>query len=305
MARYKINPHIINNIVETAIGGRVVTHFIEQEKRFAVLVRYPLKFRHNIPALENLLMTSPLGHKVPLKKLANIKEVETPAQISRENGRRRLLVECNIWKRDMGSFIAQAQKKLAKLENTLPTGYSFVWGGQFENQQRAMKKLQMVVPIAILIIFMMLFSTFQSVKNSIMVLLNLPFAILGGVCALLILNINVSVSAVIGLIALLGIAVQDGTVMVAFFQQLRKQGYTLKHTVMHGAMVRARSIITTSCTTLLGILPMLYTQGPGAEIQRPVATVVIGGLLSALLLVLFLFPALYYSVNKIGYKERD
>lgn len=298
MARHKINASIINTIVETAIGGKVISSFIEGEKRFDIILRFPLKHRNSIEKIKNILVKSPLGYHIPLERVARIEKEDTPAQISRENGQRRLIVECNIWKRDMGGFIHEAKKTLKSLENTLPIGYRFVWGGQFENQQRAMKKLMVVVPIAILIIFIMLFTVFRSMKSAIMVLFNLPFAIFGGVIALFLLQINVSVSAIIGLIALLGIAVQDGTVMVSFFHQLEAKGFSVYEAVLKGSKLRARSIITTSLTTLLGILPMLYTSGPGAEIQRPVATVVVGGLLSALILVLLLFPALYLVVNE-------
>ena len=299
MARHKINAALINMMIETAVGGQVVTHFFEGERRFGVLVRFPLDFRHDMESIRRLLVPSPAGYQIPLSpQLAEIREVETPAQISRDNGQRRLIVECNIRHRDMGSFIAEAQQRLSKIENDLPSGYRLVWGGQFENQQRAMRKLKMVVPLSILIIFMMLYSTFRSFKSALLVLLNLPFAVFGGIMAVFLLNINVSVSAIIGLIALLGIAVQDGTVMVTFFHSLQKQGHSVYDAVIKGAGLRARSIITTSLTTLLGIFPMLYTSGPGAGIQRPVATVVVGGLVSALLLVLIVFPALYLMVNE-------
>ena len=298
MARHKINANLINSMVEMAIGGKIVTYFFEGERRFAVLIRFPIQYRNSIPMIKKLLIPSPKGYNIPLFKVARVREVKTPGQISRENSQRRLVIQCNIRGRDLGSFIQEAQRKLASIENDLPKGYRMSWGGQFENQQRAMRKLSYVVPLVIFIIFLMLFSSFRSFKSAFMVLFNLPFALIGGIWAIYLLGVNISVPSVIGFIALFGIAVEDGTVLVSFFHQLREKGLSTYESVIQGAKLRARSVIATSLTTLMGILPMLYTIGPGSEIQRPLATVMIGGLLSALLLVLIIFPAIYLSLGK-------
>ncbi len=298
IARHKINVNLVNLMVEAAIGGKIVTYLLEAERRFAVLVRFPDEYRKNVDSLGAILVNSPLGYSVPLNKIAKINEVDVPAQISRESGERRLTVECNIRGRDMGSFIAELKQNLRQIEKEVPVGYSLVWGGQFENQQRAMKKLAIAIPLAIVIIILMLYSTFQSLKNTVMVLLNLPFAVVGGLWVVFIFRINISVSAIIGFIALLGMAVENGIVMVSFFQELRAAGKSTYEAVWEGSRLRMRPILGTSLTTLLGLFPMLYAFGPGAEIQRPLAIVIMGGLFSALLLVLFLFPVLYLTFNK-------
>lgn len=293
MARHKLNAGIINLFTETAIGGKVVTQLAEGEKRFAVLVRFPEKYRANIPALKRILIPAPGGYQVPLGEITDIQELDVPAQIGRENGERRLLVECNIRGRDMGSFIAEAQTRLTPIAQDLPTGYRLDWGGQFENQERAMKKLTIAVPLSILLIAAMLFYTFGSFKSTLLVLLNLPFAIVGGLWVVLLLGIPLSVPAIIGFIALLGMAVENGTVLVSFFQELRAQGLSVYDAVVEGTRLRMRPILCTSLTTLLGLFPMLYASGAGAEIQRPLAGVIMGGLFTALVLVLLVFPALY------------
>ncbi len=298
MGRHKINGDEIGLIIEAAIGGKTVTKFLEGEQTFSVVVRYPEIYRRNKESIENILVHSPLGYSVPLGKITNINEIEVPAQISREDGQRRLLVECNILGRDMGGFIKEVQELLEPVEKSLPTGYHLVWGGQFENQRRAMSKLSIAVPLAIFIIALILYSEYRSLKSTIMVLFNLPFAVLGGLWMLWLFNINISVSAIIGFIALLGMAIEDGTVLVSFFQELRSQGMTLRQSILEGTRLRLRPILCTSLTTLLGLFPMLYASGPGAEIQRPLAIVIIGGLFSALLLVLFLFPLLYFLLHQ-------
>jgi cobalt-zinc-cadmium resistance protein CzcA len=298
MARHKINANLVNLMVEAAIGGKVVTYFLEGEKRFAVLIRFPEKYRDSIYALERILVSSPLGYQMPMGKITTIREVEVPAQVSRENSQRRLLVECNIRHRDMGSFIAEAKRFLSSIEAELPIGYRIVWGGQFENQQRAMKKLSFAVPLAILIIAGMLYSAFRSLRSALMVLLNLPFAVIGGLWMVFIFQINISVSAVIGFIALLGMAVENGTVLVSFFEELRAQGLSIYDAVVEGTRLRMRSILATSLTTLFGLFPMLYATGPGSEIQRPLAIVIMGGLFSEVLLVLVVFPAVYLQLHR-------
>jgi cobalt-zinc-cadmium resistance protein CzcA len=224
--------------------------------------------------------------------------VEVPAQISREDSTRRLIVECNVRGRDLGSFVAEAKQKLASIENDLPEGYRFAWGRQFENQQRAMARLRIVVPVSILLIFLMLFSSLNSFKSAALILANLPFALIGGIWTLYFFDINLSVAASIGFIALFGVAVEDGLVLVSFFDQLRAKGHSVHQAVMEGSRLRVRAVILTTITTLVGLFPMLYATGAGSEIQKPLVAVVFGGMISALLLELIVLPVLYVIFNR-------
>jgi cobalt-zinc-cadmium resistance protein CzcA len=293
IARHHINLADVNEIIEAAVGGKVATTIIEGQMRFAALVRYPERYRGDINAIGRILVPTPEGRHVPLAQIAGIRQVEAPAQISRENGQRRVVVECNIRGRDMGGFVGEVREKLEPIEHELPAGYYTEYGGQFENQRRAMDRLAMVVPVSIGLIFLMLFSAFGSVRNALLVIANLPFALVGGVLAIFLLDIHLSVSASIGFIALFGIAVENGTVLVTFFNQLRRRGLTVEEAVKRGCALRFRPILMTAATTLLGLLPMIYATGNGSEVQRPLAAVVLGGLISSLLLTLIVLPVLY------------
>jgi cobalt-zinc-cadmium resistance protein CzcA len=262
-----------------------------------VLARFPEDARRDIAALERLLVPSPDGALVPLGQLARIEETEGPAQISRERGMRRVVVECNIRGRDMGSFVAEVMRSLQPVTASLPTGYFFEYGGQFENQQRAMKRLGIVVPVSIALIFLMLFSALGSLRAAAMVLANLPFALVGGILTMIVLGINLSVSTAIGFIALFGTAVENGIVLVAFFNQLRQEGLTVADAVRRGCELRLRPLMMTTLTTLLGLIPMIYATGSGSEIQRPLAAVILGGLVSSMLLTLVVLPAIYHIVE--------
>ncbi|MEI6969993.1 MAG: CusA/CzcA family heavy metal efflux RND transporter [bacterium] len=297
IARYKINVADVNDLIETAVGGRVATTVIEGQMRFAVLMRFPEKDRGDIAALERLLVPSPDGTLVPLAQLARIQAVEGPAQISREKGMRRVIVECNIRGRDMGSFVAEVKRSLQPVVSTLQTGYFIEYGGQFENQQRAMKRLGIVVPISIGLIFLMLLSGLGTLRSALMVFANLPFALVGGILAMVLLQINLSVSAAIGFIALFGTAVGNGVVLVTFFNQLRQQGMSTDEVVRKGCELRFRPLLMTALAMLLGLVPMLFATGSGSEIQRPLAAVVLGGLISSMLLTLVVLPAIYHLVE--------
>ncbi len=297
IARHKINVSDINTIIETAVGGRVATTVVDGQMRFAVLVRFPAEKRGDPSSIERILVPSPEGPHVPLGQLAAIREVEAPAQISRENGMRRVVVECNIRGRDMGSFVGEVKEAIRPIVEGLPSGHFVDFGGQFENQQRAMQRLAIVVPVSILLIFLMLFSAFDSMRSALLVLLNLPFALVGGILAIFLADINLSVSSVVGFIALFGIAVENGTVLVAFFNQLRDQGMDALEAVKRGCELRFRPLLMTALTTLLGLTPLLVASGSGSEIQRPLAAVVLGGLVSSMLLTLFVLPVLYSIVE--------
>ncbi len=297
IARYKINLADINNLIETAVGGKVATTVIDGQMRFAVLARYPEKDRGDIAALERLLVPSPDGALVPLAQLARIQEIEGPAQISREKGMRRVVVECNIQGRDMGGFVTEVQRLLRPVTTALPAGYFIEYGGQFENQQRAMTRLGIVVPVSVALIFLMLFSGLGTVRSALMVIANLPFALVGGILAMLLLKINLSVSAAIGFIALFGTAVGNGVMLVAFFNQLRQSGLSTSEAVRRGCDLRFRPLLMTALAMLLGLVPMLFATGSGSEIQRPLAAVVLGGLISSLFLTLLVLPAIYHLVE--------
>ncbi len=297
IARYKISLSEINEIITTAVGGKIASTVIEGQMRFAILVRFPEQDRRDIAALERILVSSPEGIRVPLGQLARIRETEGPAQISREKGMRRVVVECNIRGRDMGSFVAEVRQALQPVSTTLPTGYFVEYGGQFENQQRAMKRLGVVVPVSIGLIFLMLFSGLGSIRSALMVFTNLPFALVGGILAMVLLKINLSVSAAIGFIALFGTAVGNGIVLVAFFNQLRQDGLSTAETVRKGCDLRFRPLLMTALAMLLGLLPMLFATGSGSEIQRPLAAVVLGGLVSSMFLTLVVLPAIYHIVE--------
>jgi cobalt-zinc-cadmium resistance protein CzcA len=298
LARHKINIEEINLLIKTAIGGRVATTVFERQKRFDVQVRFPLEKRRDIDVIKQMLVQSPSGYNVPLGELATIEEVEVPAQISREDSTRRLIVECNVRGRDMGSFVAEAKRKLASIENSMPEGYRLAWGGQFENQQRAMARLKMVVPAAVLLIFLMLFSSLNSLKSALLILVNLPFSVVGGILAIYFLNINLSVAASIGFIALLGVAVENGLVLISFIDQLRAEGKKVHDAVVEACRLRVRPLMMTTLTTLAGLLPMLYATGSGSEIQKPLVAVIFGGLISSLFLTLIILPVLYIIFNR-------
>ena len=298
LARHKINIEDINRLIETAIGGTVASRFYEGQRHFDVQVRFPAERRNDTESIKAILVRSPAGYNVPLTELVAVREVEVPAQISREDSIRRLIVECNVRGRDLGGFIAEVQEKLTPVENALPEGYRFALGGQFENQQRAMARLKIIVPAAVLLIFLMLFASLNSLKSAALILANLPFALIGGIWMLYIFDINLSVAASVGFIALLGVAVEDGLVLISFFDQMRAKGYTVHQAVMEGSRLRVRAVILTTLTTLVGLFPLLYAAGAGSEIQKPLVAVVFGGMISALVLELIVLPVFYVMMNR-------
>ncbi len=293
VARHGIKIGEVNAAIETAVAGRKATTLIEEQRRFAVVVRFPESARGDLPELERILIPAPGGERVPLAQLADFQTVEAPAQVSRENGMRRVVAEANIRGRDLGGFVAEVQAKLAPLVRELPSGTYVEYGGQFENQQRAMKQLAIVVPLALLLIVVLLYLALGSIWSSLLVLLNLPFALVGGVIAVVAFRMPVSVSAAVAFIVLLGIAVQNGVVLVAFFRQLRQQGESVADTVAKGCELRFRPLLMTALTSFIGHLPMLYATGSGADIQKPLAVVVMGGLITSTVLTLIVLPTLY------------
>jgi cobalt-zinc-cadmium resistance protein CzcA len=297
-ARHGISVGDVNDTIESAIAGKAATTLIEDQRRFAVVVRFPPEARDDIQRVGRLLVTAPGGERVPLSQLARIDVVESPAQISRENGIRRVVVEANIRGRDLGGFVAEVKQKLAPFEKELPPGTFIELGGQFENQQRAMRTLAVVLPIALALILLLLYLALGSFGDALLVLLNLPFALVGGVVAVVVFRMPVSVSAAVAFIVLLGIAVQNGVVLVAFLRQLRDKGRTAAEAVREGCDLRFRPLIMTALTSFIGHLPMLYAQGSGADIQKPLAVVVMGGLVTSTALTLLVLPVIYLALAR-------
>lgn len=291
-ARYGLNVNDIDDVIETALGGRQATEIWEGERRYPVVVRLPEAERRDPALLRTLLLDTPDGSHVPLEQVADIGEHEGAMNISREAGRKVASIGVFIRGRDMGSIVTDMQEKVAK-KIQLPKGYYMEWGGEFENQQRAMKRLAFILPISIILIFVLLFQAFNSVKGAVLILSNVPLAFIGGVFALLFMGIHLSVSAAIGFIALFGQAVLNGVVMVSCFNELRAGGLSTEAAVFQGAMERLRTVLMTSLLAMLGLLPMALSKGIGSEVQRPLAVVIIGGLISATFLTLIVLPVLY------------
>ncbi|MBI3427895.1 MAG: efflux RND transporter permease subunit [Acidobacteria bacterium] len=292
IARYGINVADVQQVVETAIGGKEASKVYEGQKVFGLAVRFPEYARNDVEPIRNILVATPNGALIPLGQLAKVQVTEGPAQISREMAQRRIVIQCNVTDRDLGGFVQEAKEKIDAAVK-FPPGYLVVWGGQFENQQRAMKRFSIVVPITIASIFLLLFSSFNSVKQALLIIMNIPFALIGGILALVIGHFNLSVSASVGFIALFGVAVLNGIVMVSYFNELRREGMNVELAVVKGAILRLRPVLITASVAALGLVPMLFATGPGSEIQKPLAAVVIGGLISSTLLTLFMLPTLY------------
>lgn len=292
IARYGINVEDVQNVIHTAVGGEEAGQIFEGIRRFDIVVRFTPQSRNSAEVIRHILISTPDGAKVPLDQLAQIEEIVGPRQITRENNQRFITVQCNVRGRDIGSFVADGQKAIAeKVE--LPPGYLVNWGGQFELQQEANKRLALVVPITLLIVFVLLYSTFNSLLNSLLIFLNIPLALVGGVIALWLTGQNLSVPASVGFIALFGIALANGMVLVTYINQLVMDGIPKINATIDGACLRLRPVIMTAATTFLGLVPMALASGTGSEVQRPLATVVIGGLVTSTLLTLLVIPALY------------
>ena len=292
LARYGLNVSDVRDVVQAAVGGKPVTEVIDGRRRFRIVVRLPESFRRDRDALGGILLAAPAGEQVSLGRVADIRRVAGPEVVHREDSQRRIVVQCNVRGRDVGSFVGEAQRRVQGSVD-LPTGYFVTWGGQFENQERAMQRLMFILPAVLLVIFVLCFLTFRSAKQSLLVLLIVPFATVGGVAALWLREMNLNVSASIGFIAVFGVAVLDGLVMVSTNNSLLEQGRSIRQAVVEGAMTRLRPVLMTSLVASLGFLPMATATSIGAEVQRPLATVVIGGLTSSTILTLLLLPALY------------
>ena len=293
--RYGLNMTEVQEAVATAIGGKEAGTFFQGDRRFDILVRLPDAVREDLAALERLPIPLPRSQgraaSVPLGELARLEIAPGPNQVSRENGKRRVVVSANVTGRDLGSFVADAQAAIGRVP--VPPGYWTAWGGTFEQLQSASRRLQLVVPVALGLVFMLLFTMFGNAKDGLLVFTGIPFALTGGVLSLWMRGIPLSISAAVGFIALSGVAVLNGLVMLSFIRKLREQGLGLDEATWQGALTRLRPVLMTALVASLGFVPMAIATGTGAEVQRPLATVVIGGILSSTLLTLLVLPVLY------------
>ena len=292
IARYGLNVQDVLDVVEIAVAGKAATSLYEENRFFSVVVRFDEAARNSEEALRNILVRTPGGANIPLVQLADIATGEGPVQISRENGERRIGIELNIKGRDIGSYVEEARRRIRE-DVSLPAGYHLTWGGQFENQERAMRRLLLILPVTVGLILSLLFLTFRSIRLSFLVLLTLPFSLIGGVFALYAAGLYLSVPASIGFIALFGIAVLNGIVLVSYISQLRQSGLELREAIFQGCTVRLRPVLMTAMITILSLIPLLFAQGPGSEVERPLAVVVVGGLATSTFLTLVVIPVLY------------
>jgi cobalt-zinc-cadmium resistance protein CzcA len=297
-ARYGLNVADIQDVIEMVLGGKPATQLWEGERHFAVAVRLKNSQR-TIENLKSITVATPNGAYVPLSQVAEFKTIGGAMNIARENGVRVYSIGIFIADRDMGSVVADMKERVAE-KVKLPSGYSITWSGEFENQERAMARLAVIVPVSVLLIFLLLFDAFGAFRSALLILLNIPFALIGGIFALLVTGIPLSVSAAIGFIALFGQAVLNGVVMVAYFNQLRAAGATPEEAVMRGSLTRMRTVLMTGLLAMLGLLPMAVSTGIGSETQKPLAVVVIGGLVTATLLTLIVLPTLYLVFQRFS-----
>lgn len=296
IARFGLNVDNVQDMIETAVGGKIATYFIEGERRFGVAVRFTPEYRSDVETIRNLLVRTPTGQRVPLENLARIDITDAPPLILREQGSRLITVMCNVQDRDLVSFIEECKQKIDRNVEK-PVGYRIVYGGQFENQQRAAERLGVVVPLCIGAIFLLLYIAFGSFRYALVVLTNIPFSVIGGILAVYLFDFNLSVPSMVGFIALFGIAIQNGVVMLECFVDLRRQGLGVEETIFEGAAIRMRPVLMTAVSTGLGLVPILASNGIGSEVQKPLAAVVAGGLFSSTALTLCVLPLLFGMVE--------
>jgi cobalt-zinc-cadmium resistance protein CzcA len=292
IARYGINVADVQRVIETAVGGAEAGEIVQGNQRFDLVVRFAREYRQDPETIGRILVPAPGGALLPLAQLAEIRSIEGPVQISRENAQRRVVIQSNVRGRDLGSFVEDVKKQI-DTEVRLPVGYHLEYGGTYEHLQSGRARLMLVVPVTFGLIFLLLFTTFGSLRQAALVFTGIPFAITGGILALLFRGMHFSMSAAIGFIALFGVAVLNGVVLVTFINHLREQGATVQDAVVRGCLVRLRPVLMTAAVASIGFIPMALSHGAGAEVQKPLATVVIGGLITSTLLTLFVLPTLY------------
>ncbi len=296
-ARYGLNVSDVQEVVESLIGSKRISEMVEGEQRFPIAVRLPSALRDNIDAIDSMQLKTPGGQLVRLDQVSDIRRISGPILINRENAHRRIVVSTNVEGRDLGSFVKEAQQKITQ-QLALPEGYSFEWGGQYQNEQQAQQRLVLALPLSLLIISGLLYATFLNLRQTVLILLIVPLALVGGIAALWLRGINLNLSASIGFIALFGVAVLNGVVMVSHINNLRSKGLEMAAAVRKGASDRLRPVLITATVASLGFIPMAVATSTGAEVERPLATVVIGGLITATLLTLYVLPVLYPAFSK-------
>ncbi|WP_027149535.1 CusA/CzcA family heavy metal efflux RND transporter [Methylobacter tundripaludum] len=308
-ARYGLNIGDVQDAVATAIGGTEAGTLFQGDRRFDIIVRLPENLRNDLKAIKRLPISLPRTQfgdgrttYIPLAEVASLEIAPGPNQVSRENGKRRVVVSANVRGRDIGSFVAEAEQKLQQ-QVKIPSGYWTTWGGQFEQLQSATQRLQIVVPVALMLVFTLLFMMFGNAKDGLLVFSGIPFALTGGLIALWLRDIPMSISAAVGFIALSGVAVLNGLVMIAFIRSLRDEGMMLDKAIVEGALTRLRPVLMTALVASFGFVPMAIATGTGAEVQRPLATVVIGGILSSTMLTLLVLPILYWFAHRKDKQE--
>jgi cobalt-zinc-cadmium resistance protein CzcA len=303
MALYGVNTADANAVIEMAIGGKAATQLYEGERKFDVRIRYQKDFRDTQEKIENLMVPTESGAKIPLKEVSTIVTLTGPAFIYRDNNTRHIAVKFSVRERDLGSTIAEAREKVAKMVQ-LPPAYDMTWNGEFENQQRATATLAHVVPVCLLVIFLILFITFGNAKDATLTIMNVPFALIGGILALHLTRINFSISAGIGFIALFGVCIQNGVILISVFRKNLENKMTLHSAISEGVRSRIRPVVMTALMAAIGLLPAALSKGIGSETQKPLAIVVIGGLFTATILTLLVLPIIYSIEYKlVHYRE--
>jgi cobalt-zinc-cadmium resistance protein CzcA len=304
MAAYGLNIEDVNHVLTAAFAGETAGQVYENERKFDLVVRLDSAYRTSLNDVSNLFVSTSNGNQIPLSQIANVSYKLGPSQISREDGKRRVYVSFNVSGRDVESVVEDIQATLSK-EVKLPAGYYFTYGGTFENLQQASKRLMIAVPLSLVLIFMLLYFTFRSFKQAGLIFTAIPMSAIGGIFALLLRGMPFSISAGIGFIALFGVAVLNGIVLIGTFNQLEKEGWSdIVKRVIEGTKIRLRPVLMTATVASFGFLPMALSSSAGAEVQKPLATVVIGGLLTATFLTLFVLPLLYIIFNTIGNGQR-
>ncbi|MBO9572003.1 MAG: efflux RND transporter permease subunit, partial [Chitinophagaceae bacterium] len=304
MAVYGVNKADAQAVIEMAIGGKTATIKYEGEKKFDVRIRYQGDYRKDEQDIANLMVPTLRNEKIPLKEIATVNKITGPAFIYRDNNKRFIGVKFTVRERDLGSTIAEAQQKVNK-HVKMPEGYTIGWTGEFENQVRASKRLAQVVPISLITIFILLFIMFGNVKDAALVLVNVPFALIGGILALHITGINFGISAGVGFIALFGICVQNGVILISEFNKMIKKKVPLIVAIKEGVKIRTRPVVMTAMMAALGLLPAALSTGIGSESQKPLAIVIIGGLVTATVLTLLIFPIIYWAFYRKTYAHYE
>jgi cobalt-zinc-cadmium resistance protein CzcA len=302
IARFGVNINDIQETIKAAVGGMTVGQVYEGQKRFDIFLRFGPEFRKDIEQIENLLIRIPEGGQIPLGSLAIVEEVVGPRVINREHNKRFITVQCNIRGRDIGRFVSESQREI-ETKVQLPPEYSLKWGGQFELHQQANRRLTIITPITLALVALLLFTIFYSFQEALIILINVPLALTGGIIALKISGLYLSIPASIGFIAIFGIALEDGLVLLTSFHRRLSHGVSMKDAITEGVNSKIRPVLMTTFTTIFGIMPLLLAKGPGAEIQRPLATVVVGGLVTSTLVTLLVLPLVYQALKKHPHKE--